>query len=299
MENIKKAFKFGLLLLIFWSCDRGENPSNTSEELEATNYTLQPGQRLLTINQMIDGETVARSVHIVAPDIIDRERNYPVLFAFHGAGGDGGQFLNNPLLNNLISADEFIGIYPNGHNTFWNLGSENTTADDVAFVDMIVAKLENYEGLDLSKMYALGFSNGAGMVNLLGKRTSHFKAIAPLFSQQIISIGDLTPQTPLSVFQLGGELDELIPLNGGTSPVGEFMSEEASALDWVNRFDCETEPVEETLNWGGTTINSYQYLVCNNRNVVHRLVALNTGHGLQDVANIIAYEEVWNFFKRY
>jgi poly(3-hydroxybutyrate) depolymerase len=137
------------------------------------------------------------------------------------------------------------------------------------------------------------------MVNLLGKSTNHFNAIAPLFSQQITSTGFLTPLKELSVFQVNGENDDLIPLDGGQSPVGIFMSAEESAYNWANHFNCNTDAVQEELNWGDTSVNSFTFLNCNNNNEIKYMIALNTGHGLDNQAEQIIYNEIWDFFKQY
>lgn len=287
------------LLLISVNCESKQKILDTDEIPAETTFSLRAGRSSFTINQFVDGQSAARTIQVVAPNPIDTEKNYPVVFAFHGADGSSNQFINNPFFNNLINSGEFIGVYPNGYNSFWNLGSENTNADDVEFVNMIVEELLNTPNLDETKMYALGFSNGAGMVNLLGKSTSHFKAIAPLFSHQIVSTGALTPPTSLSVFQLAGEFDDIIPLDGGNSPVGVFLSEEASALDWVSHFNCTTEPIEENLTWGSTVVNSNRYLNCDDAHEILRLIALEAGHGLSGSANSILISEVWNFFKRH
>ena len=110
----------------------------------------------------------------------------------------GTQFLNDPTLDSLIESGAFVGVFPNGHRDdegqggFWNLGSEPTSADDLEFIDLIFEAL-SLHNLDLTNAYAIGYSNGAGMVNLIGKKSSHFKAIAPLFSQQITSLKNITP----------------------------------------------------------------------------------------------------------
>ncbi len=264
---------------------------------------LQSGVNELIVPQMIDGVETDRSVFIRLPSNYSAEQCYPLMFAFHGAGGSANQFVNNPNLTALIDAGEFIGVYPNGHANagenggFWNLGTEPTNADDVAFVDMIIQELSACSSLNLNRAYAMGFSNGAGMVNLLGKSTSHFQGIAPMFSQQTVSTAALTPSATLSVFQVNGEVDGLIPLEGGTSPVGEFVSAEASAVDWANHFNCTSPPVESSLTWGGTTLDSYQYSDCDSGHTVQYMIALETGHTWADPqAATQVYAEVWDFF---
>ncbi len=95
-------------------------------------------------------------------------------------------------LNKFTNAGNFIGIYPQGFLKSWNLGTEPSKADDVAFVNLIVAELKKYNNLNFDKMYAIGTSNGSGMVNTLAIKTNHFKAIAPIVSQLMES----TPLIP-------------------------------------------------------------------------------------------------------
>lgn len=268
---------------------------------------LVAGTQQISINQEIDGSTVARTVYIKAPENLDATRSYPVVFAFHGAGGSGQSFLNNVHLNQLINAGEFIGVYPNGHSSeggdggFWNLGTEPTNADDVAFVDRIVEALATYRQADTARMYGMGISNGAGMVNLLGKSSTHFRAIAPLYSQQTISTGNLTPSRVLSVFQLNGDADALIPVNGGSSPVGEFLSASDSAQNWAGAFNCTSSPVREDLTWGNVNLESFTYADCDSGNQVKYLIAFNIGHeGFRNAeADSRLFSEIWSFFQQF
>ena len=276
---------------------------STHPDVRASQFV--PGVNQLTIGHVIEGETVQRSVFIRVPLNLDNTKRYPVVFGFHGANGRGNQFLANAALNELINAGEFIGVYPNGYANdgstggFWNLDTEPTTADDVQFVGLILDQLSTYATADLSRTYAFGFSNGAGMVNLLGKSTSHFKAIAPLFSQQSTITALLSPPTVLSVFQVNGANDPLIPLNGGTSSVGEFVSAANSAADWANRFGCTATPVSASVIWGQTTLNSATYGNCRSNQEVRYYIALETGHGSMDTEmNDRMFREVWLFFDR-
>ncbi|CAM2064362.1 Esterase PHB depolymerase [Sulfidibacter corallicola] len=274
---------------------------------DASTNELQAGTNQITIDQEIDGATVSRSVYIKAPDSLDHTQKYPIVFAFHGAGGSGSSFLNNEHLNQLIDSGAFIGVYPDGHSNdggnggFWNLGTEPTNADDVQFVDFIVQTLATYRELDTTRIYGLGFSNGAGMINLLGKSTAHFRAIAPLYTQQSTSTGELTPPTVLSVFQLNGNVDTLIPVDGGPSPVGEFLSARDSALNWVNFFNCSSSPQEESLTWGGVSLDSFTYANCEANHEIKYFIALGIGHsGFADAeATSTMFSEIWSFFQRH
>ena len=257
------------------------------------------------ITQLVDGTLTERQFTVVWPDAQNDSLKLPLVFGFHGAGGSAEQFIYNPTLDSLISNGDFIGIYPNGHSNagnnggYWNLGNEPTNANDVEFVNLIIDTLLNFSNINFKKVYAIGYSNGAGMVNLLGKQTDYFKAIAPLFSQQLISTGNILKDSTLSVFQLNGEIDDVIPLNGGNTDVGEFMSASNSALNWASNFNCDIVGIATTDNWNNIIIESTLYGNCDNNHEVKKLVAIGQGHEIGNYLEEIMYNEIWNFFKNH
>jgi polyhydroxybutyrate depolymerase len=298
---MKKIIIIAFCISLIQGCKKDDQETDIPDLLN-----LIAGTNEMTIHQTIDGNSVPRLVYVKTPQNLNSSLSYPIVFFFHGAGGSGQNFLHNNNITELINSEEFIGIFPNGHSEngsnggFWNLGSEPTTANDVEFVDLIIDQLATFPLIDTSKAYAIGFSNGSGMVNLLGKSTNHFNAIAPLFSQQIISLRDLTPTKAMSVFQVNGDLDGIIPLNGGVSSVGNFMSAENSALNWANHFNCDTTAMQEELTWEQTVLSSLTYSDCDNSHEIKYLIALNTGHGFSDEqTERIAYTQIWEFFKNY
>jgi polyhydroxybutyrate depolymerase len=301
---MKKIIIIAFCITLIQSCNKDDKITDIVDTTGILNLT--GGTNQVTINQTIDGNSVPRLVYIKTPQNLNSSLSYPIVFFFHGAEGSGQDFLQNNNIIELINSEEFIGVFPNGHSNngsnggFWNLGSEPTNADDVEFVDLIIDQLVTSPLIDTSKAYAIGFSNGSGMVNLLGKSTSHFNAIAPLFSQQILSTGDLTPTKAISVFQVNGEVDGIIPLNGGVSSVGTFMSAQNSALNWANHFNCNSTAIQEDLNWGNTVLNSFTFSNCDDNHEIKYLIALNTGHGFTDEqTESVAYNQIWEFFKQY
>jgi polyhydroxybutyrate depolymerase len=301
---MKKIIIIAFCITFIQSCNKEDKITDIADTTGILN--LRGGTNEITINQTIDGNSVPRLVYIKTPQNLNSSFSYPIVFFFHGAGGSGQDFLYNNNIIELINSEEFIGVFPNGHSNngsnggFWNLGSEPTNADDVEFVDLIMDQLVTAPFIDTSKAYAIGFSNGSGMVNLLGKSTSHFNAIAPLFSQQILSTRDLTPTKAMSVFQVNGEVDGIIPLNGGVSSVGTFMSAQNSALNWATYFNCNSTATQEDLNWGNTVLNSFTFSNCDDNHEIKYLIALNTGHGFNDEqTERVAYTQIWEFFKQY
>lgn len=244
------------------------------------------------ITQEIEGVSESRSVIIQTPEEIDANMDYPIVFAFHGRGGTNTSWINR--LKNFTDSGEFIGIYPQGHLNSWNLGTEPSKADDIAFVDLIFTKLRNYRNLDFDKIYAIGTSNGSGMVNKLAIETNHFNAIAPIVSQ-LMESSPLTENTqPISVFQINGGADATIPIDGGPKLGHVFLDALESAQLWSNHFNCNPEPQIELI--GEDTL--YIFTNCNKEKEIRYLRVENGAHNLhwEDPQIMV---KVWEFFKRF
>ncbi len=93
----------------------------------------------------------------------------PILFAFHGGGGDG------PIMREgtgfefdmLADANGFIVIYPYGIGQSWTTCRKGTVnkatqsrADDVTFVESMIAHEVEVRNADRSRVYLTGHSNG-------------------------------------------------------------------------------------------------------------------------------------------
>ena len=73
------------------------------------------------IEQVLDNNvTISREFIIHTPNIIDKSKNYPIVFAFHGRGGNNKSWVNK--LRNYTDSGEFVGVYPKGYLSSWNLG---------------------------------------------------------------------------------------------------------------------------------------------------------------------------------
>ena len=277
-----------ILAILFFSCDNSTN--NTDEELVN-------GKKILTsstiyINQIIEGINRQRSVIIQTPPNINLSKDYPIVFALHGGGGKNIQWVDE--LKYFTDAGEFIGIYPQGYLNSWNLGTEASKADDVAFINLIIKELKNYNNLNMNKIYAIGTSNGSAMVNKLAIHTSHFKAISPVVSQLMESMPILDITKPVSIFQINGAKDSTIPINGGFAFGHNFLNAYKSAELWASNFECNLSPEVKSIN------GNIQYLFtgCNDNKEVKYLRIENGGHNLRP-AYPNMFSDIWNFFKRF
>ena len=78
---------------------------------------------------------------------------------------------------------------------------EASQADDVAWVEGIIDAISEKRFVDLSSVYAVGMSNGAGMVNKLAKETNILKGIAPIVSQQTLELSKIYPSMVCQFFK--------------------------------------------------------------------------------------------------
>jgi polyhydroxybutyrate depolymerase len=114
-------------------------------------------------------------------------------------------------------------VYPQGLDDSWNGGalccgtSQSSGVDDEGFAIDVVNKMEMDACIDKKRVYVTGISNGGAMSHLLAcKEAGVFAASAP------VSMGNGTtpcmPSRPISVVMFRGQMDTLVPYNGGTFP---------------------------------------------------------------------------------
>ena len=251
-----------------------------------------------TVQQTIEGTSQTRNFFIRYPENPIQDK-YPVVFLFHGAGGNGEQELNrHQNILNLIDEGEFIGIFPSGYENRWNVSGE-TAADDTEYFSLIVNELNTSSIFNTNRIFAIGISNGGGMVNKIGKETDLLNGIAPLISQQSEPIGNLSPGRPISVYQVNGETDDLVPVDGGLGVAGTvFMSAQGSAENWASYFNCNMMPTEADVSWGNFEVLEVTFKDCTNGVEIKYFVVKNSGHNLQFENQINLFGQIWNFFVR-
>ena len=250
------------------------------------------GVKTITVSQNVKRKIIEREVLIHYPENIDSGKSYPVVFAFHGNGGLNDEWVD--IFGKFVNSAEFIGIYPQGYLRSWNLGQEESHADDVEFFNMIVKKIADYPNLDMNRIYGIGYSNGSGLVNKLAIKTSHFKAIAACATQLIKGQEPTNSTNAVSVYQLCGTVDRIIPYEGGLSPVGHtFLSAKKSAERWAKQFNCNLTPEIEFIRADSLFI----YSDCQSNREIRFQRVENGGHGLNQENDPDFYARIWRFLK--
>ena len=275
------------ILTVFSLLINCSNDKIVSSEFYENTNTLR--SKIMIIEQEIDNQLVNRPVIIRTLEEIDTLKKYPVVIAFHGRGGSNSSWVN--ILKEFTDSGDFIGVYPQGYLESWNLGTEPSNADDVDFIKKIIRELYNYDNIDTTRIFAIGASNGAGMVNLLGSKTNYFKGLAPIASQLITSI-DVTNQTdPVSILQINGAQDNTVPINGGSRFGHTFLDAYQSVVIWATQFECNLDP---NVSENELSIR-YQFSGCLDEITIEYLRIENAGHNVAENYPQI-WEVIWNYF---
>ncbi|MFO0898992.1 MAG: PHB depolymerase family esterase [Pirellulales bacterium] len=250
----------------------------------------------------------------------------PVIVCCHGGGSNPAAVRNESRFDELQALNgEFIMVYPRGTTNsfgsgyYWNDGrnfkdGSAQTADDVGFIETIVAQVASDFNGDLLHTYIAGYSNGAQMTHRLMHQASDTFAAGGTISGHRYPdafFGDLP--RPFPHIQFNGTSDLYGKYNGGTAifdPVFEtytFPSAPNTRDAWAlangtvatAKITTINEAIEQQYDPGESGAG-YTFWVL-----------LNAGHNwpggnTEDVpslgstnTDIWAAQEMWRFFKRY
>ena len=173
------------------------------------------GDDLQPMTLTVDGQTRTALVH-VPPGAA--KGTLPVVFAFHGHGGNSRNAVEKFGVNRLWP--EAISVYPQGLPTVgartdpagdrsgWQKREGELGDRDLHFFDALLARIEKDHPVDPKRIYATGHSNGGGFTYLLWlTRPRVFAAFAPCSGGAGL-VGQLTPKPALVS---GGRGDEIVP----------------------------------------------------------------------------------------
>lgn len=160
-----------------------------------------------------------------------RARPLPLVLDFHGLA-EGAQIQAKMSgFSPLALRDRFVVAFPNGTGSpvQWNVTAGSASNPDLSFVQTMLTTIEADRCIDLSRVYADGFSDGALFSSLLActlPRT--FAAIAAVSGLQMPRPCTLTHRMPVLTFH--GTGDPILYFNGGvgTSYLNAVLKGQAS-----------------------------------------------------------------------
>ena len=275
-----------------------------------------------------DGET--RTYIIDLPSNYDRSQSYPLIYVFHGGGGNAENIKDTTNFSQKAEEESFIVVYPDGSGKLnkklltWNCGfccgyALENNVDDIGFIRALTEYfIEEYQ-IDETRIYATGLSNGGIMSYYVGAALSDiFAAVAPVASQiggqateQEIIWRIPEPDQPVSVLAINGMNDSRVPYDGGipldgnATAVYSWMSTNESISFWVEQNQCDSFPqrnISESCN-----IITDTYAGGLNKTEVQLISIVNGSHswpggnkgwngGAEPTKEINATDLIWDFF---
>lgn len=189
-----------------------------------------------------------RPVDLKAPAALEEGREYPLILALHGYGGNSFQHAAYFGLARLVSDGKALMLAPDGTvdsggRQFWNadprccdFGGKNP--DDVGYLGKLVDDVLASWPVDRDRVVVIGHSNGGYMAYRMAcERADVITAIAGLAGAASSNPSACKPSRAVNVLHIHGTDDDLVPYSGADD----------SVLQWAGHDGCGT-----TLTPGGT-----------------------------------------------
>jgi polyhydroxybutyrate depolymerase len=193
-----------------------------------------------------------RPARLVAPDEV--EGRSPLLVLLHGFGG------NADLLDRYLGVTEQArsrGLYvllPGGTaeaedgDRFWDAmpaccNDTGAPVDDVGYLRDLIDEAVGEHGIDPTRVYVFGHSNGGFMAYRLACDVPGIAAIAVLAGSDVMEERSCPSSTGASVLHLHGTADQVIDYEGGVRDA-PYPGAATVVARWAERAGCDAEPVE-------------------------------------------------------
>ena len=161
------------------------------------------------------------------PDNYSNTHPYRLIIAYHWLNGsaqevaNGGSWASETPYYGLwnLANNSTIFIAPVGLNAGW----ANTNGQDVTLTDAILSQVQGDLCIDRSRIFATGFSYGAGMSYAIAcARANVFRGVALYSGAQLSGCSGGT--TPIAYFATHGLSDSVLNISGGRSLRDHFVS---------------------------------------------------------------------------
>jgi polyhydroxybutyrate depolymerase len=151
----------------------------------------------------------------------------PLVLALHFASGSGAQMERVTRLTPEARRSGFAVAYPSASS-----GGVWAGADEIGAVTRTLQAIERSACIDPRRVYLTGISNGGGMANLLACRFPGRFAGVVEFAPAIGGIADCRPSRPVSMLEVHGSADPIVPYG----PIPAFVAA------WARLDGCSPAP---------------------------------------------------------
>lgn len=246
----------------------------------------------------------------------------PIIFAFHGGGGDMNQ-ISEEKNYHLLSKSEELGIpivFPNGYSLFptgriatWNAGkccgdARDKNIDDVKFIREVFTDVKSKLSIRDEEVYAIGMSNGGMMAYRLACEASDIfkKIMAVAGTDNTVTCPN---NTAVSILHIHAKDDDHVLFMGGhgkafsdkrIEKVTEFTSVAATMEKWMKHNQCTDKKVRVLDN---KDVYCDLFSECRDQTKIKLCVTASGGHSWPGSSKgkssnaISANDLMWQFFR--
>jgi polyhydroxybutyrate depolymerase len=251
-----------------------------------------------------------RNIPVHFPPNYNNSKSYALMLVNHGNGGNATGMAHTTNYNQVADLNNFIVAYPDtdpNAGGSWDIYPLNDPHNDINYIVYLINSLKtSYPNIDPSRIYIVGYSEGAGLSQNFAlchpEIIAGFGVVAENLNanwQQITQAGGCSVNTsnpPVSAVFFHGTEDNVSPFKGGvsngTNSDGSIkLSSYNTALSWAQLNNCslingKSLPPVVTLQdylWstfreGSTTDQKYVWPVCSNNTVVYFYAVVGGGH---------------------
>ena len=260
----------------------GQNPPPLGKIVAGPGWGVGPDYTYSVKVQETDRSYVLRY-----PVNYDKSRAYPLVFLFHGTGGNGAEY-DYTRVEQTAKNSGAILVLPNGLNYEWandtGWDTFGVSERDLAFFDVMWQQIRESYCIDESRVFASGHSIGGYMTNYLAcERGNILRAIAPIAAggSWNWALGDPGRSCTgnVAAMILHGRVDDTVNYEWGAAVRDYFLG--ANACSEV------TSP--------GMYSSCKQYQNCSPNHAVEMCTFSDVNHSDFDW-NVVG-KLIWNFFE--
>ena len=286
-----------------------------------TMFTGETWTQLTTESIVVNGDT--RTFLQYLPTNFSPSETMPLILCFHGGSGTANEQLVIGDLRDKADSERFIVVYPqalpdpdDGGSTNWQVmesGELPFTSpnphSDIDFTSALIAEMGSEHSIDLTRVYAMGYSNGGGFVYDLACRLNNqitgIGAVARTMYAE--SYANCATSHPTPVVTILGTNDFISNYDGITyqGTLYYHSSDEGNAL-WIEKNglldDAEVTEMPNLSTTDGSSVEQYRWADAEDCIELTHYKVNGGDHdwpGAFGNMDIVSHEVIWDHLKAF
>jgi len=179
-----------------------------------------------------------------------------LIVALHGYTGRASDVMDYFGLRAQAAKRNILVATPEGTtdsegNTFWNASKAccnllGSTVDDSAYLSSVITTVLASYAVDPDRVYVVGHSNGGFMAHRMACEHADQVAAVASLAGALDSSNDCDPAEAVSVLQIHGDADQIIPFTGGAILGNVFTSAAQTVAFWQDANGCSAHTTTGT-----------------------------------------------------